>query len=122
MFGKIEDRHGMPLELVNKMYDIFIQQTSKRRFVYFDIDCPVEKRKSHIIAVLKQLDVYNDEQLPIIEDYANKWEPVGATDNEWKRAYLESGELPDEVRHCDLQRVVNWHNKVKKGCIYDYIT
>ena len=122
MFGEIEERHGLPLELVNRMYDVFIQQTSKRRFVYFDIDCPVEKRQSHIISMLKQLDVYDNAQLPIIEDYANKWEPIGASNNEWKRAYLESGELPDAIRRCDLQRAINWHNKVKKECIYDNFT
>jgi hypothetical protein len=120
-FGEIENRHGVPLELVNKMYDIFIKQSFKRKFIYFDIECPPEKRKSHIISILKQLDLYDDEQLPIIKSYAEKWRPIGVNDNEWKSAYVERGEFPSSVRRCDIQRALNWHNKVKQECIYDYI-
>ena len=112
----------MLLERVNAMYDVFIKQSNQKRFVYIDIDCPEDKRLSHLIAVLKQLDVYDDAYLPIITWYADKWKPVGATDYEWKDTYLKTGELPDCIRRCDLQRAVNWYNKVKQECVYDYIT
>lgn len=119
--GMFDETFGMPPESLNNSYNIFIKRTLTRHHVYLDIDCPKEKRFSHLVSVLKQLGVYEDSDLPIITKYADVWKPVGVNDNEWKQTYLETGALPDCIRRCDLQRIVNWHNKVKQECIYDYI-
>jgi hypothetical protein len=108
MFSK---SYGMGMERLNSMYNVLISRSTRMNIVYFDLECPVEKRESHLVSVLKQLDAYDDTQLPIIKLYT-----------EWKRTYLETGELPNEIRRCDLERVVNWHKKAKEKCVYDYIT
>jgi hypothetical protein len=119
MFSK---SYGMGMERLHSMYNVLISRSTRMNIVYFDLECPVEKRESHLVSVLKQLDAYDDTQLPIIKLYAEQWKPVGATNTEWKRTYLETGELPNEIRRCDLERVVNWHKKAKEKCVYDYIT
>lgn len=117
-----KERSDSPLDGILECYGRFIYQSNKKKFVYLDIDCPKEKRQSHLISVLKQLDVYKDNQLPTIKTYANQWEAVGASDYEWKRLYEETGEIPKEIDTPRLQRAVNWYNKIKLECIYDYIT
>ena len=112
---------GMDIEQLTQRYDFFIRRAARRKYVYVDIDCPVEKRESHLVAALKQLNLYNDSYRSTIKQYAEQWIPVGKHDNSWKRLYLKTGELPECIRYCDLQRAIAWHEKLKQECIYDYI-
>lgn len=112
---------GMDIKQLNKRYNVFVRRATRRKYVCVDIECPVEKRESHLVAVLKQLKLYNDSYRSTIKQYAEQWVPVGELNNSWKRLYLETGELPDCIRYCDLQRAIVWNEKLKQECMYDYI-
>lgn len=115
---------GMEMDRLADMYNVVIRRAAKRKFVYFDVECPEEKREAHLVGILKELNVYNVSQLPDIRSFTEVWQPVGeyGLDCDWKTNYKLTGDLPAALRTTELQRHINWYNSKLRECVYDNIT
>lgn len=105
-------------------YDTLIHCSTQLNVVYFDINCPIEKRMSHVVGVLKALgdDVYEHADKSELQRYVDEWSIVGATHDETKDYYEKHGTPPPDLYNwVRFDRAVNWYNKKIGECKYDYI-
>lgn len=103
---------GHDLQRCVYMWDNFIRESILRtRMVYFDIDCPEEYRKLHLLDTMQKVGCVDDETEQLTEEFVDNWKPVGVYRSDMKDKYLESGILPDGFNWSRLDRAVNWYER-----------
>lgn len=106
---------GFSLNECVRVWDAFIETSTRTNIVYCDPDCKEEYRKSHLRNILLSVDCYKEEFEETIEEFANEWKPLGV----WRGGHkYPDSELPDMFDWGRFDRAVNWYNKTLLKCKY----
>jgi len=102
---------GYDLRECLTMWDNFIKTSMLIPITYYDIDCPIQYRKSHLLDIVRTVDCYKEEHEELTDDFVSNWFPVGSYKSEYKEEYVKNNTLPDKFDWSRFDRAVNWYNK-----------
>jgi rhodanese-related sulfurtransferase len=93
----------------------YLREIEKMDIVYLDIRCPEEYRKTHLISILKQLDVYDGKYDTLIDEFVSSmWVKVGSKETSYHKIFRETGQFkhhPDTLNELtlDLLPYEDWY-------------
>lgn len=108
---------GKDLNNLIGAWENFITYCNANKVILFDMNCPEDKRESHLISILKQAEVYETEQDATAKAYANEWQVMGSMPSAYRDDYLKDGTLP-KYDWSRFDRAVAWYEMKVKECVY----
>jgi hypothetical protein len=96
-------------------WNYFIEYCDTNQVILFNLNCPVEKRKNHLVSILKRADIYKDEHEEIAEVYAKKWKLIGSKNSRYKDAYVSDETLPNWDWN-KFEHAVRWYEAKAEEC------
>ena len=109
---------GYDLRRCLRMWDSYIELSTQRPIIHYNLECKKENRTPQLLNLVKQIDCYDEHTEELTDEFVLDWKPIGAYNSEYKTDYLLDGTLPDVFDWSRFDRAVNWYEKRIGECEY----
>ncbi len=105
-------RRKKSYELNVDCWEYLIKELPTLNYYLFDINCRESERKTHLINMLKFLNLHTEERGMLTDKWVNEWPFSHAQDYHQKRMYLTHNRLPSGYDYDQLQFAVDWYESL----------